>query len=296
MAGSANNVLISPVNVLWRIEASEQIDFTGATAAGLGGTSFDIFLPDGTEYYVWFDENNTDVDPAPGGVAIEVNYGAGAVSTAIATAAASAIDGTVGFNASASGNVVTVYRDDFGAVTDISDNDSGLTLTTCREGKDFDLGLLQGDVELSLAPANFVVQAHQTGVTPRAALFQGLETNEATTVLLETQKSKLKEIYDLYGETFTPASGTEVTGIGTSRQGDNLLVRAARLVFKPVNATNDEDNTTIMLAVPVPDSLVFSGENPRTLSITWQGFIDDQIDTRASAYVIGDETQDGLRV
>jgi len=297
MAGSANNIEISPVNVLWRIEASEQLDFAGLTGADVKGKYLNLSTAkDAILNYLWGDDS-VEADPAPAGrtaIPFTVTSDTDTAAT-LAAAANAALVAATGYASTVSGTVVTVNRDAVGLVTDTVDVDSGILVSVCRRGKDFDLGLLDGDVEASLAPSNFVVTAHQTGVTPRAALFQGLESLEVTTSMLETQKSKLDEVYGLYGAVFTPGAGTSVTGVGTSKQGQNLLVDAARLVLKPVNATDDTTNTVLMLAVPVPDSLVFSGENPRTLSVTWQGYIDDQIDSRASAFLLGDETQADLR-
>ena len=297
MAGSANNIEISPVNVLWRIEASEQLDFAGLTGLDVKGKFLNLSTAKDTILnYLWGDDSIV-ADPAPAGRTAIPFTVTGDTDTAatLAAAANAALVAATGYASTVSGTVVTVNRDAVGLVTDTVDVDSGILVSVCRRGKDFDLGLLDGDVEASLAPSNFVVTAHQTGVTPRAALFQGLESLEVTTSMLETQKSKLDEVYGLYGAVFTPGAGTSVTGVGTSKQGQNLLVDAARLVLKPVNATDDTTNTVLMLAVPVPDSLVFSGENPRTLSVTWQGYIDDQIDSRASAFLLGDETQADLR-
>lgn len=276
MAGSANDIEISPVNVLWQIKALETVDFAGLTGADVKGKSFAIYLPTGVGYYVWGDDGVV-VDPAePGLTGLDyVVSGDSATATALAAAAQTAINAIAGFTATVSGTVVTIVRDDFGAVTPAADIDSGVLVTICRSGKDYDLGLLDGDVEFNFSPSNFIVQAHQSGVTPRAALFQGAETVEVTTSLLETKKSQIKELYDVYGGSFTPISGTEVFGVGTSKQGKNLLVDGARLKLRPVNAVNAQNDTVVMLAIPVPESLVFSGENPRTLSVTWQGFVDD---------------------
>jgi hypothetical protein len=296
MASGAVNILIDPVNVYWQMESQFLVDFAGVSASDFGGTSFTFYsAKDATQYYVWGDEDNTDVDPAAAGTGIEVDYAAGASSTAIATAAAAAIDAEADFSATSSGTVVTVRNAAVGESTDAADTDSGVAITICRRGKDFDLGLLQGDVELNFSPANFVVQAHQTGVTPRAALYQGIETLEVSTVLQETINSKLQEIYGVYGTNaaFTPAGGSSnVFGVGNNKQGNNLLVDAGRLILRPVSqAAAGPDDKTLMLALPVPDTLVFSGENPRTLSVTWQGYLDDTIDSRVSALTFGDASQ-----
>ena len=58
-----------------------------------------------------------------------------------------------------------------------------------------------------------------------------------------------------------------------------LLVDAARLEFVPVNVISDELSYKIAyaLTVPVPESLVFSGENPRTLSVTFNAYVEKKI-------------------
>ena len=298
MSCTTGDISISPVNVYWQHEHVDVFDFASATATGVGGKYVTLYLPNGDGFYAWFDENNTDTDPAPGGLTdIEVDFAAAATPQAIATSFQSAVNAVTGFTATVSGTQVTVTRDAVGAVTPsaLGPSMTGLvTITVCTNGKDLDLGLLQGDVELSVAPANFIVQAHQSGLTPRAALFQGLETLEVTTTLLETGSSKLEAIYGVYGGSFTPSMGTKVFGIGTSKQGQNLLIDGGRLVLRPVNAVDQTTDTNLMMAIPVPDSLVFSGENPKTLSITWQGFIADGKDSRVSGLLFGDATQTGI--
>lgn len=297
MAGSATNIVINPVNVLWRIEASWQIDLDGLTASGLGGKYISLkSAKDAADYYVWFDENNTDVDPTPGGTAIPVDYGAGAAASVIAAAMQVAVDAVGDFRASVSGTVVTITCAAVGETTDPA-GDSGAKITTCQKGKDFDLGLLQGEVSPSMAPANFAVQAHQTGLTTLGLINQGIESLEVATVLQETTKSKLKELYKIWGGVFTPGGGTEVFGVGTGIIGKNMLIEAARLEMHPVNSLSAELSYpyNFMLALPVPDSMTFSGENPRTLSVTWQGFPNLGLgNAGTNALIVGDATQVGL--
>lgn len=299
MAGSANNVLISPVNVLWRIEASEQINYAGITAASLDAKYWTInSAKDATGYYVWHDLDAGSVDPAPAGLTgIEVDVSTGDSASTIATAVAAAIDALGDFTATASDSVVTVKRTAVGEVTDSADVDAGVSISICKKGKDFDLGLLQGDVVPSFAPANFDVQSHQQGVTILSKLFQGIETLEVATELQETTRSKLKEMYKIWGGVFTPGAGTEVFGSGTGQIGKNMLIEAARLVMQPVNSVSTElsYDYNFMLALPVPDTLTFSGENPRILSVTWQGFPDLALaNADTNALVIGDAGQSGL--
>ena len=295
MAGSANNITIQPVNCLWQVEALYQFDLSSLVDPD--GTYFLLnSAKDAVEYYVYFDLDGGATDPAPAGkTGIAVANVTGDSATVLATKTAAAITAEADFGASSSGKVVTVKLVAIGATTDAVDVDSGVVVTVCRRGKDFDLGLLEGDVELSLAPSNFIVTSHQSGLTPRAALFQGIETAEVSTVLQETINSQLSELYGLYGTSgFIPAGGTSVYGIGTSKQGQNLLIDAARLILRPVNAANALTDTTLMLAIPIPDTLVFSGENPKTLAVTWQGFVDDTKDSRVSVLAFNDSGQAGL--
>jgi hypothetical protein len=296
MSSSSNNIKINPVNVYWQIEATEKWDFSEATAAGFGGKYMKFYLPDGTGYYAWGDENNTDTDPAVAShTAIAIEYAAGATPTAIATAFQTAVDALAGFIATRDGTEVTVKRVDVGECTVADEGTTtDVTLTIIRKGKDFDLGLLQGDIEPNFEAANLTITAHQYGQTPLASLSQGFSDLSVETVLLETDKAKLKELYKIYGGTVTPGSGTEIFGAGSAVLGKNMLQEAARLVLKPVNATDDTGNFNIALAIPVPSSMSFSGENPSVLNVTWQGFIDRELNSAINAVSIGDIFQTGL--
>jgi len=296
MAGSgAENILISPVNVLWRIEARHCIEHVADSSDSLNGTYYTLM---GT-HYVWF--NNSGVDPAPAGLtAIPVVYSTDDSAATIATAAQAAIDALGDFGAvvESDGVTVTVTAAAVGEKTDSADVDSGVSVTIVLKGKNYDLGLLQGDVAPTFAPATFDVQAHQQGVTLLSKIFQGIETLEVTTELQETGRSKLKELYKIWGGAFTPGAGTEVFGAGTGQIGKNMLIEAARLEMSPVNSSLSSEqgyDYSFMLALPVPDTLTFSGENPRILSVTWSGFPNLALaNADTNALVVGDATQSGL--
>lgn len=295
MSCTASSIKIDPVNVYWQIAAQDCWDFANATASGIGGKYVYLYLPDGTKYYAWFDENNTDTDPAPGGGAlpIEVDYAASATASAIASAFASEVSLIAGFTAVANGTVVCVDRDDVGEVTDSTEGNAGtyVDLSICRRGKDFDLGLIDGDVGVEFDPQLLDIKAHQSGTTLRAQLLQGFSI-KVTTKLLETTTSKLKTLFKIYGGVFTPSGGTELFGAGSAKIGSNLLVEAARLILKPVNAVDDTTNVVLALAVPKPGTLTFSGENPKTLEVEWTGFQDGDINTKVNNLIFGDQTQD----
>lgn len=298
MASSANNIVISPSNVTWKVKGNWQFDYAGIAAADLDGAYYLLNSVSGS-FYVWHNLDASSVDPAPAGLtAIEVAVTTGDSPSTMATAAAAAIDLIADFGSTASGAVVDVKAADFGQAADPSDNDSGVAITVCRKGKNYDLGLIEGDTELSFTPSVFDVNSQQTGTTITASLVQGFEA-EVTTVLQETTRSQLSEIYSIYGGLLSAADtgGTAVTGVGSAAIGKNLLTEAGRLEFAPVNNLGSELSykVTLMLCAPIPDSLVFSGESPRTLSITWKAFIDDSVTNKeANFLVIGDAFQDGL--
>lgn len=289
--GAASNVVISPVNVFWRIEANHQLTAIADVGGNLGGKYLELM----SDSYVWFD-TGSDVDPAPAGkTGIEVTISNDDTANAIASLMQAAIDLDALYNATVSGAVVDVKAVAVGAQTDSVDVDSGMSVSICRKGKSFDLGLLQDDVETSFAPSLFTIKSHQTGVTPLGSLMQGFETIEATTIMLETTRSNMKQIYSIYGGV-VQGSISEVFGAGTGSIGKNMLIEAARLEMVPVNNLGVELSyaTNFMLAVPVPDTLTFSGENPRTLSITWSGYPDLEKNDKINAVLFGDPAQDGL--
>lgn len=298
MASSVDNVKIVPVNVLWKMEQTDVFDFAGLTGVGLTDKTLHIWkAKDVTKYYAYFKVDGAGTDPAPAGFTkIEIAILSTDTPAQIATKFKTALNAvaTTPFVASVSDTIVRNARADVGETTESVDVDSDIVISLSRRGRDYDLGLLEGDVNLDFKPANFILNAHQFGKTPLAALNQGLEKLECGTNLLETQTSQLETLYKIYGGTETPMGGTKVYGVGSASQGKNMMVEAGRLVLKPVNATDDTENVNMMLAVPVPESLIFSGEKPRSLKLAWQGFIDRDFNDKFNAIAVGDIFQAGL--
>jgi len=295
MAGASNNIVISPVNVFWRIEAQSAVDHS--SLVNPDGTSYDVTDSTGAVARVWFDLDAGSTPPATpsGGRLIEASVTTGDSAAVIAGLVQVAVDADPAFTATISGNVVTITGVLVGEVADTVDVDSGVSITTCRRGKNFDLGLLEGEPSPTFEPSNFDVTSQQTGTTITAKLVQGFSAN-VETVLQETTLSNLGEIYKIYGESFAGPSST-VYGAGTGQIGKNLVIEGARLEFIPVNFQSDElsYNFTMRLAIPTPGSLVFSGENPRTLTVSWDA-IPDLTATRPDLdmIVIGDINQAGV--
>ena len=64
--------------------------------------------------------------------------------------------------------------------------------------------------------------------------------------------------------------------------------------MKPVNASDNTENLTFFRAYPLVDSLTFSGENPKLLSVSWRVFDSENIDSNISLFAFGDQTQTGV--
>lgn len=296
MSSGSTNIKGAAVNVFWRIEGQYTIDHSALSDPD--GVYWEIDQPDGDQFYVWFDLDAGSTDPAPAGrTAIEVSVTTGDSATVIATAAAAAIDAVAGFSATSSGAIVTLDQDDVGEpAADPVDVDSGVVITICRRGKDFNLGLLEGQPAPTTEVNTFDVTSHQTGTTIVSQLQTGT-TVEVELVMQETQRSNLKEFFKLYGGAFTPGAGTEVFGYGTGAIGNNILVDGARLEFIPTNGittTELDYQFNFMLSVPVPASLEFNSEEIRRLTVNFRGLPDLSKDNRVDTLLVGNPSQTGI--
>lgn len=292
---SVANVSVEPMNVYWKIEEKETFDFTKVTAAGFGGKYFKIYLPTGVGYYVWGNENLTDVDPAPAGLtSIVVSYGAAASALSIATATKTAIDAVLGFTATISGSVVTVVRDAVGecinsAIVDATE----VVLTKLQDGKDVDLGLIDGDIEVSTDPKTFELKAHQYGETILAELVQGFGCSIGLSLMESDNVLRKSVMVGASGDSFTPVGGTEVYGLGTSKLGTNKVIDAARLILHPVSrgASDYTRDWCFWKAGVVVESITFSGTDPEKMKVTFKCYPDSSKTTAVSILAIGDHTQ-----
>lgn len=284
------NIKIQPVNVTWEIEDQVCIETIADTSDSLDGKYFTLM---GT-HYIWLD-GVAAVDPAPVGLtAVPVAYASNDSANVIAGLIQVALDALGDFSATVADNVVIVTSADVLTKSDSADVDTGFTLTRQQEGGSLDMGLLEGDVEDTFEEQLLDITAHQTGTTVLTALRQGVSA-EISLTMQETNIARLKEIFgSTGGEAFTPGAGTEVFGWGTSRQGTNVIIQSRRLRLHPVGAADNAEDLTFWKAYPKPDSLVYSGENPKTLSLTFSIFRDEVKDARISYFVFGDATQTGL--
>jgi len=284
------NIRIEPVNVTWEIEQKDCVE-VNQVAASLDAAHFLL----GDQTYVWFNLDASSVDPAPAGrVGIEVSVTTGQTAAQVASALQTAVEADAGYSAVLSGSSVSIEKADTADVANAADVDTGFVFHVLQEGGSLDLGSLQGNVESTFEEAILDITQHQTGTTIIDALRQGVSAEISLTMQEAADVAKLKEIYaKTGGDAYTPAAGTEVFGWGSSRQGDSVLPQSRRLNLHPVNAGADlSRDLTFWKAYPLPDTLVISGEETKTLSVSFRLFLDQNKRSELSLFCFGDYTQD----
>lgn len=298
MSCNATNIKIDPADVSWQIEEKWCVETVADVASSLNSKYFRLGVSGQSTFshYVWIDVGNTGTDPAIAGLTgVEVNISANATANTVASAINTAVDALAGFESTVSGNEITITMvgagDSAGLLEGVAA--TGFTFTQQAEGGDLDLGYLDGDIEVSFEENLFEVTAHQTGVSKLADLRQGVSA-EVSLVLKESNKSRFDEIFKAAGGTYTPSGGTELVGWGTNRQGSNTIVQARRLVLHPVRLASADysEDLCFWKAYPMPESVVFSGENPKVMNITFKMYLDENQDEAIKLFSFGDWTQE----
>jgi len=297
MACNTTSIKIQPSNVSWEIEEAWCVDTVADVAGSLQSKWFKLGKAGQSTYshYVWLNLGGLGVDPAPAGLtAIPVTGALNVTAATLASAISTAVDATSDFESVVSGNHITIYTAVAGESAGLLDGTAatGFTFTQAADGGSMDLGLLDGDIELSMEETLLAVTAHQTGSNLIAELRQGF-TCEVALVMKEADLAKYKEIFGAAGGADTVSGGTEVFGWGINKQGTNTIVQARRLIMHPVaNAANDySEDFCAWKAYPMPESIVYSGENPKTLSITFKCYLDSEKPDAIQLFCMKDWTQ-----
>ena len=289
-------IKIEPVNVYYQIEEQWSVTTVADVASSLNDTYFDLYDTLGVGYYVWMNVGAAGTDPAIAGkTGIEITVSADDTAAAIATLIQVAVDAEGEFHASVSGNEIRITSDKIGEVTAWSDGAvaTGFTFDQCQLGGAMDMGLLDGDIEVTFEEQVNDITAHQTGTTLLTSIRQGLVNNISMT---------LKEAdYDRYrslmlataGAADTPSGGTEVFGWGTASLGENVSVKARRLILNPVALGLADKSRDICFwkSYAIPESLTISGENPKTMSLSFKVYQDPSKPSDIDQFVFKDWSQ-----
>ena len=301
---SVSLVTVEPVDAFFGAQHMVCVDTVDASA--LAGTYFNISSLT-ADYYVWFDDS-VAADPAPAGrtaiaVPIVGTESAIAVAALIETAV-NAVEATNLIHSRALSNqaVVLIEVKGLGApLNAFADVDSTMTLTVVREGSKLDFGLLDGNVEFGLTESLFDITAHQTGPELRGQLRLATEIGPISLTLKETTVAKLKTFIEATaGQAYTPAGGTEVSGVGAlagSKQFSNVFGDAKQLVLHPTK--NDADDYSgdfnFWASYPNLSNILSSGEEDRKITVDCAIYLDENRVNEVSKMVYGDWTQNYLK-
>lgn len=156
------------------------------------------------------------------------------------------------------------------------------------------MGFTQGDITITTEEQLVDVTAHERGTNVLDKLRTG-KTMEISMTLQEFSTAIYDQMYGLEGggAAHTPAAGTEVVGWGLAKDCTGISTEADQLILHPIKNVGDLDaDISFHLAYPMPSSMVFSGENPATMEVTWIILPDLTVDSDISWFIRGDHTQD----
>lgn len=232
----------------------------------------------------------------------EVDISSGSIDTIfeIASALSAVIDGlnTI-YDCTVSANVLTMTQLVNGYVPAAHDakivgkeTTFGFEVVTQGDVEE-EMGCIDGDIEVAFEESFIDVKCHAEGATPVAQLKNGVNSVEVTMNLEETSNEKLKKMFTKSGGSFVPDNGTEVFGMGTYKQFENMFKFATKLRLHPARllAGDRSGDFTFHKAIPNLSGLTFSGENVFTLPVTFKVYPAEGIDSKVNYFAIGDGSQ-----
>lgn len=298
-----STTLLSAADVTWVRKEKTCID-VNVVATALDAKYFEIDAPAShgganQEFFVFFDLDGASVPPAPAGkTAIEVDVVTGDTETQVATKLAAAVEANANFYAKVDPNDATQvliepkFGGPVGAPT--TDVDTTFDIQQISSGLGGDLGKTSGGVELSMEASTIQITSDQTGAIPLDEVFNG-STVEASMSLLEMTPERWKTVVgSVTGDTFTPSGGTELVGMGTSRQYVSLFDLGGMLILHPTRypASDRSYDITLFNSAPKPASIGFSGEEPQVMEVTFTALEDRNVNSAISLMAFGDSEQD----
>lgn len=275
--------------------------------ADLDGCYFKLYAVVGGAIVVhafWFDTTGTTVAPVvPGATLHKVDISSGSIDTAAeyatAVATAVALVSAAFASAVATGNEVLVVATVAGYAPAAEDaKQTGLETNfgfeLVQQGDtELDLGCLQGDIEAAFEESFIAVTCHSEGITPVAQLKNGVSNAEVTLTLEETTTAQIKKMMTKTGGSFIPEGGSEVYGLGTYKNFENMFKFASKLRLHPVRLLpgDKSEDWTALKALPNLKGATFSGEKVFSLPVTFKIFPAPGVNNRVNYFVIGDASQ-----
>lgn len=303
------NIKVEAMKVFYGLDTAQVEKITiraGVVKASLAGAYFHTYAVLAgalVKHVFWFNVTGTDVAPSIADATLhEVDISAGTIDTVqeIAAELQSVIDGlTTVYSAAVANNVITVTHEVEGYAPSMHDAKNELLKTNfgfeilVQGDTEDELGCIDGDIEVSFEESFIDVQCHAEGTTPVAQLKNGVSSVEVTMNLEETTKEKLKKMFVKSGGSFIPDNGSEVFGMGTFKNFENMFKYATKLRLHPVRLLDGDpsEDYTFHKAIPNLTGLTFSGENVFTLPITFKVYPAEGVDSRVNYFSIGDGSQ-----
>lgn len=303
------NIKVEAMKVVYGIDTAQKEKVTirsGIAKASLAGKYFHLYAVSLagviSKHVFWFQVTGTDVAPSLSDATLhEVDISDSGIDTIaeIAAELALAINGLAEYNATSSNNVIEVTHAVVGYAPSAHDAKASLLKTNfgfeilVQGDKEDELGCIEGDIEVAFEESFIDVTCHAEGATPVAQLKNGVSSVEVTLNLQETTKEKLKKMFVKSGGSFIPDEGTEVFGMGTFKNFENMFKYATKLRLHPVRLLDGDrsEDYTFHKAIPNLTGLTFSGENVFTLPITFKVYPAEGIDSRVNYFSIGDGSQ-----
>lgn len=303
------NIKVEAMKVVYGVDTLQKEKLTirtGISKASLAGKYFHLYstslLGILSKHVFWFQVSGTDVPPVLSDASLhEVDISSGGIATVaeMATALASEISLLTEYSATSINNVIEVIHQVSGYAP--SAHDAKMILLKTNFGfeivvqgdKEDELGCIEGDIEVAFEESFIDVNCHAEGATPVAQLKNGVSSVEVTLNIQETTKEKLKKMFTKSGGSFIPDAGTEVFGMGTFKNFENMFKYATKLRLHPVRLLDGDrsEDYTFHKAIPNLTGLTFSGENVFVLPITFKVFPAESIDSRVNYFSIGDGSQ-----
>jgi hypothetical protein len=268
-------------------------------SGSLGAKYFLFMDAAGAKHYAWLDTGSS-VDPAPAGgwTGHAVVISSNATASAVATALAAVLTAVTGFDATASGYVVTLTHTAAGYAQPAYDANSGFGFKVLTLGSsEVDAGCIQGDIEIGgFEQTKVEITCHESGTTVRNELISGYSKPTVSFTLQESDKASLKRLFVMLGmNTFTPvgADKEEIFGYGPQRVGgQNPKVK---LSLHPValDASDKSEDWTFWSAEIGLDTFTFSGESVSTVPATFNIYPDEAKPKAIQFFMIGDAAKAG---
>jgi hypothetical protein len=306
MAINAKNVEIKleAVNAFWGREHCRSVKTVADVSSSLNDTYFDLNAMGAdyeteTLYYVWFNVGAAGTDPSIAGkTGVEVAISANDSAATVASAIQSAVDALGLFDATVSGDLVTIENVNMGKITVETDSGStGFTLEVLRLGLGGDLGkTAEGGTSLSFEADTVQLTSDQTGSFPLGDVMRGAVIGAEMTLIEMTKDRWETVVGSVIGDIHTPSGGTSLVGIGEDKLYKNLIDYAGKLILHPISLEDSDKSRDVVFhkCAPVPSSINFSGSDVQGMEVTFNAYLDQSgnVNSKINMFSFGDHTQD----